>query len=106
VGRSGGENRQRLLDEILAIVLDPVVGDEQVGPLLRSRIGMERMQAAWAAKQERLPRDHGHLAMMDASMTTPRLRTDRRLGAAFPADRPKTQARPERPSADRCWPSS
>ena len=65
----GGENRQQLLDEILAIVLDPVVGDEQVGPLLRSRIGMERMRAAWAAKQERLPRDHGHLAMMDASMT-------------------------------------
>jgi TnpA family transposase len=65
----GGENRQQLLDEILAIVLDPVVGDEQVGPLLRTRIGMERMRAAWAAKQERLPRDHGHLAMMDASMT-------------------------------------
>jgi hypothetical protein len=49
-------------------VLDPVVGDEQVGPLLRSRIGMERMRAAWAAKEERPPRDHGHLTMMDASM--------------------------------------
>ncbi len=49
----GGENRQQLLDEILSVVLDPVVGDEQVGPLLRSRIGMERMRAAWAARTER-----------------------------------------------------
>jgi TnpA family transposase len=65
----GGENRQQLLDEILSVVLDPVVGDEQVGPLLRSRIGMERMRAAWAARTERLPRDHGHLALMDASMS-------------------------------------
>ncbi|MFN2535459.1 MAG: hypothetical protein ABR528_09420 [Pseudonocardiaceae bacterium] len=34
----GGENRQQLLDEILSIVLDPVVDDEQVGGLLRSRV--------------------------------------------------------------------
>ena len=26
------------------------------------------MRAAWEARRERLPRDHGHLAMMDASM--------------------------------------
>jgi TnpA family transposase len=64
----GGENRQQLLDEILAIVLDPVVGDEQVGGLIRTRVGMERLRGAWAVKQERLPRDHGHLAMMNASM--------------------------------------
>jgi hypothetical protein len=64
----GGEDRQHLLDEILAIVLDPAVGDEQVGPLLRSRVGLDRMRAAWAARRERLPRDHGHLALMDASM--------------------------------------
>jgi Tn3 transposase DDE domain len=65
----GGENRQALLDEILTIVLDPAIGDEQIGPLLRGRIGMDRMRAAWADRRERLPRDHGHLAMMDASMT-------------------------------------
>jgi hypothetical protein len=29
---------------------------------------MERMRAAWAARKERLPADHGHLAMLDASM--------------------------------------
>ena len=64
----GGENRQQLLDEILTIVLDPAVGDDAVGPLLRERVGLDRMRAAWAARQQRLPRDHGHLTMLDASM--------------------------------------
>ena len=64
----GGENRQQLLDEILTIVLDPAVTDDAVGSLLRERVGMDRMRAAWAARQQRLPRDHGHLSMLDASM--------------------------------------
>ncbi len=64
----GGEDRQALLDDILRIVLDPDVGDEQVGARLRGDIGHGRMRAAWEARRERLPRDHGHLAMMDASM--------------------------------------
>ena len=63
-----GEDRQALLDDILKIVLDPEVGDDQVGARLRGDIGHERMRAAWEARRERLPRDHGHLAMMDASM--------------------------------------
>lgn len=65
----GGEDRQALLDEKLTIVLDPDVGDEQIGVLLRERVGMDRLRAAWAARNERLPRDHGHLAMLDASMS-------------------------------------
>jgi hypothetical protein len=64
----GGENRQALLDDILKIVLDPEIGDDQVGARLRGEIGHERMRAAWQARREPLPRDHGHLAMMDASM--------------------------------------
>ena len=64
----GGENRQQLLDEILTIVLDPGVPDPAVGPLLREEVGLDRMRAAWAARQQRLPRDHGHLPMLDASM--------------------------------------
>ena len=64
----GGENRQALLDDILKIVLDPGVSDGQVGARLRGDIGHERMRAAWEARRARLPRDHGHLAMMDASM--------------------------------------
>ena len=63
-----GEDRQALLDDILKIVLDPEIGDDQVGARLRGDIGHERMRAAWEARRERLPRDHGHLAMMDASM--------------------------------------
>jgi hypothetical protein len=65
----GGEDRQALLDDILAIVLDPDVGDDQVGGRLRRDVGHERMRSAHEARRERLPRDHGHLALMDASMS-------------------------------------
>ncbi len=65
----GGEDRQALLDDILAIVLDPGVADDQVGGRLRRDVGHERMRAAHEARRERLPRDHGHLALMDASMS-------------------------------------
>jgi len=64
----GGENRQALLDDILKIVLDLGISDEAVGSRLREGVGLDRMRAAWTARQERLPRDHGHLAMLDASM--------------------------------------
>ncbi len=64
----GGEDRQALLDEILEIVLDPEVADERVGGLLREGVGLDRLQAAWAARPQRMPRDHGHLAMLDASI--------------------------------------
>ena len=57
--RAGGTPR--------SIVLDSGVGEEQIGGLLRGRIGIERMRAAWAERRERLQRDHGHLAMMHAS---------------------------------------
>jgi TnpA family transposase len=65
-----GEDRQALLDDMLAITLDPAISDEQVGVLLRAgvTVGMARMRAARAARQDRLPRDHGQLAMLDASM--------------------------------------
>jgi hypothetical protein len=43
----GGESRQQLLDEILAIVLDPVVGDEQVGPLLTRRLDTNLITGMW-----------------------------------------------------------
>lgn len=42
-----GEDRQGVLDDILAVVSDPDIDDEQVGPLLRERVGLERMRAAW-----------------------------------------------------------
>ena len=64
-----GEDRQALLDDVLRIVLDPAVTDSEVGARLRGDIGHQRMRAAWEARRARLPRDHGHLAMMDASMS-------------------------------------
>ncbi|GAA2636509.1 hypothetical protein GCM10010411_89660 [Actinomadura fulvescens] len=63
-----GEDRQALLDAILAIVADPVVPDEQVGGLIRGeRIGWERLRAAQSAALPPLPRDHGHLAALEGS---------------------------------------
>ncbi|MFC5958455.1 DUF4158 domain-containing protein [Streptomyces pratens] len=43
---AAGENRQALLDEILPVLVDTAVDDEEVGGLLRSGIGMERLRAA------------------------------------------------------------
>lgn len=59
------EERQALLDEILPVLVDVTIPDEDVGALLRSGVGMERLRAAVATAAPRLPRDHGHLAMMD-----------------------------------------
>jgi len=66
-GKSG-EDRQALLDELLAIVTDPQIADEQIGGLIRGeQIGWERLRAAIAQARPRLPRDHGHLAELDSS---------------------------------------
>lgn len=66
-GRSG-EDRQALLEEMLAIVLDPQISAERIGAALHERVGTQRMRSAWEARRERLPRDHGHLALRDASV--------------------------------------
>ncbi|MFI9533676.1 DUF4158 domain-containing protein [Nocardia fusca] len=63
-----GEDRQALLDELLSIIIDPQIPDEDVGGLIRGEgIGWERLRAAIAQAQPRLPRDHGHLAALDSS---------------------------------------
>ena len=63
-----GEDRQVLLDSILAIAADPAIPDEQVGGLIRGEaIGWERLRAAHAAALPPLPRDHGHLAALEGS---------------------------------------
>ncbi|WP_242702216.1 hypothetical protein [Arthrobacter cavernae] len=47
---SSGEDRQGLLDAILAVVADPAVPDEEVGGLIRGDlIGWERLRAAQSA---------------------------------------------------------
>lgn len=56
-----GEDRQELLDAILAIVADPAIPDDEVGGLIRGdRIGWARLRAAQSSALPRLPRDHGH----------------------------------------------
>jgi hypothetical protein len=76
-----GEVRQRLLDEILDVVLDVGVDDEQVGGRLRGEIGMERMRAALDTSPPRLPRDHGHLGELAASISYLRQFTPKVLAA-------------------------
>lgn len=52
-GKSG-EDRQALLDELLAIINDHAIPDEQVGGLVRGeRIGSERLRAAAAQAKPR-----------------------------------------------------
>jgi hypothetical protein len=63
------EDRLVLLGEILPVLAEKGVPAERVGALLRERIGMERLRAAHGIKQERLPRDHGHLAALRESYT-------------------------------------
>lgn len=60
------EDRLSLLAEILPVLLDPLIPDEQVGSLLRG-LGLDRLRAANAVGDMRLPRDHGHLSVIDDS---------------------------------------
>jgi hypothetical protein len=63
-----GEDRQALLDDLLAIITDTGVPDEKIGGLIRGdRIGWPRLRSAVAQATPRLPRDHGHLAALDGS---------------------------------------
>lgn len=87
-----GEDRQALLDEILVITLDPDIADEDVGVLVREQIGMDRLRAAWAARRERLPRDHGHLGMLHDSMSYVRQFAPPVLAAVRFAGGPGTEA--------------
>ena len=63
-----GEDRQALLDDLLAVIADPAIADEDIGGLIRGeRIGWSRIRAAMAQAVPRLPRDHGHLGALDTS---------------------------------------
>lgn len=54
-----------LLDEILQAVLDEDLNDAAVGAGIR-RLGRPRLAAAMRSEDERLPRDGGHLELMEA----------------------------------------
>ena len=62
-----GEARHLLMDVILPVLADPAIPDQQVGVLLRERIGMGELRAAAAGGWKPLPRDHGRLSALQAS---------------------------------------
>ncbi|MGB6162552.1 MAG: Tn3 family transposase [Pseudonocardiaceae bacterium] len=64
-----GEDRQLLVDVILPVLADPSIPDEQVGGILRSKIGMRRLREVMAGPWKPLPKDHGRLSAMAASYT-------------------------------------
>jgi Domain of unknown function (DUF4158) len=62
-----GEARQLLMDVILPVLTDVGVPDENVGGILRERIGMDKLREIAAVNWRPLPRDHGRLAALEAS---------------------------------------
>jgi hypothetical protein len=62
-----GEARQLLMDVILPVLADPGVPDDQVGGLLRERIGMQRLREITCDAWKPLPKDHGRLSELEAS---------------------------------------
>ncbi|MEV3986272.1 Tn3 family transposase [Nonomuraea sp. NPDC049758] len=62
-----GEARQLLMDVILPVLNDPGIADEEVGGLLRGRIGLDKIREVSAINWKPLPRDHGRLAALEAS---------------------------------------
>ena len=62
-----GEDRQFLVDVILPVLADPSIPDEQVGGILRGKIGMSRLREVMAGPWKPLPKDHGRLSVLDAS---------------------------------------
>ena len=76
-----GEDRQLLVDVILPVLADPSVPDEQVGGILRGKIGMSRLREVMAGPWRPLPKDHGRLSALDASFSYLRQLTPNVLAA-------------------------
>lgn len=64
-----GEVQQLLMEEILPVLADPLVADDEVGGLLRERIGMQRLREIISDVWKPLPRDHGRLSELESSYT-------------------------------------
>ncbi|MFI6458645.1 Tn3 family transposase [Streptosporangium amethystogenes] len=62
-----GEARQLLMTQILPVLADPGIADQDVGGLLRERIGMQRLREIAADGWKPLPKDHGRLSALEAS---------------------------------------
>ncbi|MEV6228044.1 Tn3 family transposase [Saccharopolyspora shandongensis] len=63
-----GEGRQELLNDLLDIIFDVGIGDDDIGGLIRGeRMGWPRLRQAREQAAPALPRDHGHLAVLNGS---------------------------------------
>jgi TnpA family transposase len=62
-----GEARQLVMDVILPVLADPSIPDDEVGGMLRERIGMQRLREITSDAWKPLPRDHGRLSELDSS---------------------------------------
>jgi hypothetical protein len=62
-----GEARKLLMDVILPVLADPSIPDEQVGGILRNRVGMQMLRELNADTWSPLPKDHGRLSELDSS---------------------------------------
>jgi TnpA family transposase len=72
--------RLTLLDDILDVVLDSHLDDAAVGAAVRG-LGPERLAAAARSDDDRLPRDGGHLKLMEARFSHVRSFAPQVLGA-------------------------
>ena len=62
------EDKLAIAEQVLPVLADPAIADEDVGGLLRERIGMARLRAALAEPATaRLPRDYGQLGQLASS---------------------------------------
>nr|SBO98749.1 probable transposase [Nonomuraea gerenzanensis] len=64
-----GEARQLVMELILPVLADPSIPDDEVGGMLRERIGMQRLREITSDAWKPLPRDHGRLSELESSYT-------------------------------------
>ncbi|MFG1687699.1 hypothetical protein ACGFNP_46610 [Nonomuraea sp. NPDC049269] len=57
------------MDVILPVLADPSIPDDEVGGMLRERIGMQRLREITSDAWKPLPRDHGRLSELESSYT-------------------------------------
>jgi hypothetical protein len=57
------------MDVILPVLADPSIPDEQVGGILRNRVGMQMLRELNSDTWTPLPKDHGRLSELDSSYT-------------------------------------
>ena len=71
-------------------LIDVGVPDENVGGMLRTRIGMDKLREVAAVNWKPLPRDHGRLAALEASYSYLRQFTPHVLSTIDFQGRPRT----------------